>query len=104
MNIKDLSVLRERIVAGEAEQGELRDMMATLYSCVGQSKEVILGKISEQDFVGVCRTVKSAVLSTALADGDGKSVLLAELAGELDGVLDTYFLAVLGLLMQEEVL
>ena len=103
MNIKDLSVLRERVAAGEAEQGEIADLVETLYSCVKQSKEMILGKISEEDFVGVCRTVKGACLSACLANGVGRSVLLAELAGELDGLLDTYFLSVLGLLMQDEV-
>lgn len=103
MNIKDLSVLRERVAAGEAEPGEFRDLMETLYSCIEQSKKVILGRVSEKDFVGFCRMVKSTALSSALADGNGKSLLLAEMAGELDGMLDTYFLAVLGLLMQEEI-
>lgn len=104
MNIKQMAEMANGIADGGFGEAEFGDAMKTLYSCVDQAKEVVLGKISEEDFVSFCRFVKKAVLSAALVKGNGGNLLLAEMSGELDGLLDTYFLSVLGLLMQEEVL
>lgn len=104
MNIKEMSEMANKIANGGFGESEFGDAMETLYSCADQAKEVVLGKISEKDFVGFCRFVKDVALSAALVKGNGRNLLLAEMSGELDGLLDTYFLSVLGLLMQEEVL
>lgn len=104
MNIKQMSEMVNKIKDGGVSEAEFGDAMETLYSCIDQAKEVVLGKISEKDFVSFCRFVKNAVLSVALVKGNGGNLLFAEMSGELDGLLDAYFLSVLGLLMQEEVL
>jgi len=47
--------------------------------------------------------VKFTVMSIMLANGEGQAIALADKMGELDGLLDTYVLSVIGLLMREEV-
>jgi len=103
MDIKALAGLLQKNKVGTLEADEFSEMMNTLLEGVERSKKAILESVSEEDFVGMCRTVKFVVLSTCLANGRGQAALLASEIGELDGILDTYFLAVLGLLIQDEI-
>jgi hypothetical protein len=103
MNIKTLSDLLQKSGAGLLENSDVSEMMELLSESANQSRKIILESVSEEDFVGACRTVKFAVMSIALSRGEGQAVALADKMGELDGLLDTYILAVLGLLMREEI-
>lgn len=103
MDIRQISEIYKKSQTRVANIKEVHEMYEALYSSVEQSKKILLDSISEEAFVDFCRAVKIAVLSSCFSRGVGNSLVIADANGELDGLLDTYFLAVLGLLMQDEI-
>jgi hypothetical protein len=103
MNIKTISELLNRHGLVEMENEEVSELIKLLSESARQSENIILHSVSEKDFVGMCRMVKFTVMSIMLANGEGQALALADKMGELDGLLDTYVLSVIGLLIREEI-
>jgi len=102
MNIKTLSELFYKSGA-RIENVDIFEILELLIESANQSKKIILESVSEKDFVGMCRIVKFAAMAAMLSKGEGQAIVLADKAEELDGMLDTYALSILGILMREEI-
>ena len=101
MDIKALSELLKKSSA--LTEDEDISLLSLLDESASQSRKIILERVPEKEFVGMCRMVKLVLMSIMLANGEGQALVLAEKMGELDSLLDTYVLSVVGLLMREEV-
>ena len=108
MKIADLIGIYEQAKAGNVTI----DQVGLLKDCLAENslnaKAIILQRISEKDVVAVRSLVKKTILAIMLSSNEDGSALLSTIDTTynqiLDGLLDTYFMAMVGLMIQEEIL
>lgn len=113
MRVKDVVELHDKITDGGVNPENLDDIksiieLAGYFEKLSEKgKEVVTKRMNEQDFVKVVRMCESAVVVSVLAhDRDvvgGFHLLMAKSEGALDGYTRTVVLAILGVLIDEEV-
>lgn len=82
----------------------VKKVAKSLEESAEKSRELITNKISERMFSEIARVVQCNTLSAMISNGSGFELLESHANGDLRGYTHTIFLAILGILMDEEVL
>lgn len=108
MNIADLIGLYDEGQHGAVAMGNVVELCDWLGAVSAEARGIILQRMVEEDYVKVRSLIKRTVLAIMMSnDEDGARALVALdiLDSEsVNGLLDTCMLAMLGLMMQEEIL
>lgn len=83
---------------------EINDMIGFLVECTNLSKDAVLSRISEKKMVQIMRVVQKMTVFAAASDGEGMSLIIPMVSGELDRYTHSVILATIGVLIKEEVL
>jgi hypothetical protein len=107
MNVNDLVRIYESATAGEVamdDVGKLRDFLIVTSK---SAKKILLERINEGDFVKVRTLIKRAVIAVMISENVGGAAMLQVVdmtkADALNGLLDTCVLAMVGLMIQDEI-
>lgn len=68
------------------------------------AEKIVLERMPEKDFVLLMLAIQKATSAAAAAHGEGTSLLMGEISGELQSYTQTVILAAIGCLIQDEIL
>jgi len=112
MSIKSIADTYEEILSKESAENAYADAdlrnkltgnMKEFERFAKLAQDVVLERISEKDFVRFMLMVQRAVSAMIITEGR-EGLLLAELEGSLQGYTHTVALAIIGALIEDEVL
>ena len=111
MTIKTIVGVFEKMMKGSLlENLKNEEMAESVYSLVGELRDdtevatsTILASMTEEQFVKLLLMIQKMSVSLGVAEGETQ-VLKADMSGELQGYTHTVVLAVIGELIQDEVL
>lgn len=108
MNLKDLAGIYEDARNGKVTFEQVSELRDCLTVSSDKAREIILQRINEQEFVKVRSLLKRTILAVMMSNDESGSAMLTAVdlsdGNILNGLLDTYFLATLGLFIQDEIL
>jgi hypothetical protein len=80
------------------------NLMDTLAGNSEKARDVITARLEEEMYANLRSMTTNAVLSVMMENGMGKSLLISAMSGELVGFVDSVTMAIIGTLINEEVL
>lgn len=110
MGIKRINEIYDAIKGASADNlfsDQLYDMsresLTEFERAAENAKNIILGSIDEREFVKLMMMAQKITVSAGLLDGN-RQTFLADMSGELQGYTHTVVLAVIGALIEDEIL